>query len=65
MLVLDEATSALDAATEAAVVDALDRLAGTRTILMIAHRPSALCHADVVHVLDESRLVRSDRPAAA
>ncbi len=38
VIVFDEATSALDQETEAAVMTAIDRLAGTRTILMIAHR---------------------------
>ena len=65
VLVLDEATSALDAETEAAVVAALDALAATRTVVMIAHRPAALARADVIHVLKDGRLARSVRPEAA
>ncbi|MGI9490914.1 MAG: ABC transporter ATP-binding protein, partial [Geminicoccaceae bacterium] len=42
VLVFDEATSALDSDTEAAVMDAINELAGTRTILMIAHRLTTL-----------------------
>jgi ATP-binding cassette subfamily C protein len=42
MLVFDEATSALDNDTEAAVMEAINELAGTRTILMIAHRLTTL-----------------------
>ncbi|MGP9650834.1 ABC transporter ATP-binding protein/permease [Glutamicibacter sp. AOP38-B1-38] len=45
LLVLDEVTSALDAATEAEVMDAVAEFAGKRTLLLIAHRPSALRHA--------------------
>ncbi|MBA0052880.1 thiol reductant ABC exporter subunit CydD [Streptomyces sp. AJS327] len=48
LLVLDEATAALDGATEAAVVDAVRRLAAGRTVLLVAHRPALLGIADRV-----------------
>ncbi|OYQ37178.1 hypothetical protein CHU95_02185 [Niveispirillum lacus] len=57
LLVLDEATSALDAETERAVAEALDRLKGRTTLLVVAHRPSTVQGADHVLVLDEGRLV--------
>ncbi len=59
VIVFDEATSALDAETETAVMAALGALAGTRTIIMIAHRLTSLRHAHTVHVLDAGRLVAS------
>ncbi|RVU15653.1 ABC transporter ATP-binding protein [Methylobacterium oryzihabitans] len=59
VIVFDEATSALDQETEAAVMTAIDRLAGTRTILMIAHRLASLHRADIVHVLEGGRVVAS------
>lgn len=46
ILVLDEPTSQVDLAGEAAFLDALDRLARGRTVLMIAHRPGAILSAD-------------------
>jgi ATP-binding cassette, subfamily B, bacterial PglK len=46
VLVFDEATSALDHDTEAAVMEALTELAGTRSILMIAHRLTTLRGCD-------------------
>jgi ABC-type multidrug transport system fused ATPase/permease subunit len=46
VLLFDEATSALDHDTEAAVMEALTELAGTRTILMIAHRLTTLRGCD-------------------
>ncbi|GAA2013058.1 ABC transporter ATP-binding protein [Brevibacterium samyangense] len=48
VLVLDEPTSQVDLAGEAALLEALDRLAAHRTVLMIAHRPNAILAADRV-----------------
>lgn len=59
VIVFDEATSALDHETEQAVMTAIDELAGTRTIIMIAHRLTTLRRADVVHLLDEGRVIAS------
>lgn len=47
ILLLDEPTSALDLATEAAIVDAMERLMAGRTVFMIAHRPTTLSRCDV------------------
>ena len=55
MLVLDEATSALDNLTQAAVVDALERLRITR--IVVAHRLSTIRHADRIIVMDGGRVV--------
>ena len=57
VLVLDEATSHLDALSEAAVRQAIERLARDRTTLVIAHRLSTVRDADTIAVLDEGRLV--------
>jgi ATP-binding cassette, subfamily B, bacterial len=57
VLVLDEATSHLDALSEAAVRQALERLARDRTTLVIAHRLSTIRDADAIVVLDEGRVV--------
>ena len=59
ILLLDEATSALDARAEAAVTEALDRLMRGRTTIVIAHRLSTVRGADVIHVMDEGRVVQS------
>ncbi|WP_030188999.1 thiol reductant ABC exporter subunit CydD [Streptomyces violaceorubidus] len=55
VLLLDEPTAALDGATEAAVVDAVRRLAKGRTVLLVVHRPALLEVAD--------RVVRLEAPA--
>jgi ATP-binding cassette, subfamily B, bacterial PglK len=46
MLILDEATSALDVATEAKLLDALRSLVGKLTIVVAAHRLSAVAQCD-------------------
>ena len=48
VLVLDEATSALDNETESAVMEAIDNLQGTKTILIIAHRLTTIRNADMI-----------------
>ncbi|MFG2293166.1 thiol reductant ABC exporter subunit CydD [Streptomyces sp. NPDC048603] len=54
VLLLDEPTAALDGDTEAAVVDAVRRLAEGRTVLLVVHRPALLAVADrVVEVRPE------------
>lgn len=51
ILLMDEATSALDNESERLVNDALRRLHGRQTILMIAHRSSTIQMADrIVHM---------------
>ncbi len=57
ILILDEATSALDSAAEAAVKEVLNRIRGEKTILVIAHRFSALVDADLIVVLSRGRVV--------
>lgn len=59
LLILDEATSALDGSTEAAVMDAIDRLAGQKTIIMIAHRLATVKNCDCVYLLAGGRLIGS------
>ena len=56
VLVMDEATSALDNQTERHIVDALDNIRGSRTMIMIAHRLSTVQNCDTLYYLDEGRL---------
>jgi len=59
LLVLDEATSALDAETEATISKSLALLKGHTTLIVVAHRLSTVQRADVIHVLDEGRIIAS------
>jgi ATP-binding cassette, subfamily B, bacterial PglK len=59
ILVLDEATSALDNETERLVSEAIKSLAGTKTLIIIAHRLSTVEHCDRVYLLERGRLIKS------
>lgn len=48
VLLMDEATSALDAQTEAAMNAAVRNLSGSKTIVVIAHRPASLASCQQV-----------------
>ena len=56
ILVLDEATSALDSRTEQAIQETLERIAQSRTTIIIAHRLSTVVGADRIAVLDDGRV---------
>jgi ATP-binding cassette, subfamily B, bacterial len=53
ILVLDEPTSALDVATEALVMEGIERLTRGRTTFVIAHRLSTVRSADLILVLSD------------
>ncbi|MEG5038482.1 MULTISPECIES: ABC transporter ATP-binding protein [unclassified Microcoleus] len=66
ILILDEPTSSIDTKTEAAIMEAMERLMNNRTTFMIAHRLSTLESCDKLLVLENGRLltVTSDVSAA-
>ena len=65
ILLLDEATSKLDSASEATVQIALNwAMRGRMTTVAIAHRISSIIHADIIHVMDQGRIVESGSHAA-
>ena len=59
ILILDEAASALDAESERLVQEAIEKLMGGRTILVVAHRISTIRRADRVYVLEGGKIVES------
>ncbi|MFC5636805.1 ABC transporter ATP-binding protein [Streptomyces bullii] len=63
ILIVDEPTAALDARAELEVFDRIRALAdGGQTVVLITHRLASVRHADLVHVLDQGRLVESGTP---
>ena len=59
LIVLDEATSALDAEAEASISESIRKIGSDTTVIVIAHRLSTVQKADVVHVIDNGKLVAS------
>lgn len=57
ILILDEPTSGLDAASEHAVIEALDRLMEGKTSVVVAHHLGTVRHADIIFVVKDSELV--------
>jgi subfamily B ATP-binding cassette protein MsbA len=57
VLILDEATSALDTESETEVQIALERLMGSKTAFVIAHRLSTVRKADLILVLEKGAIV--------
>jgi ATP-binding cassette, subfamily B, bacterial PglK len=59
VLVMDEATSALDNVTESYVINAMERLKGERTIIMIAHRLTTVKKCDHLYFMQEGQITDS------
>jgi ATP-binding cassette subfamily C protein len=59
VLILDEATSSLDSENEKRIYDAIQKLHGSITIVLITHRLSTVRDADQIYVLDRGRVVAS------
>ena len=57
ILILDEPTSSIDVKTEAALLEAMERLVRSRTTFIITHRLSALKHCDMVVRIEKGRLI--------
>ncbi len=59
LLILDEATSSLDFDNEKRILDAIEQLKGRATILLIAHRVSAIQRAEMIYVIEDGRVAES------
>jgi ABC-type multidrug transport system fused ATPase/permease subunit len=59
VLILDEATSALDGLTEQELMATILRLRGRYTIILIAHRLSAVRACDVIFEIDRGKVTAS------
>jgi len=59
LLILDEATSSLDLENEKRILDAIERLKGRATVLLIAHRISAIQRAEMIYLIENGRVAES------
>jgi len=57
ILLMDEPTSSMDAQSEVAFLRQLKEAAGTRTLVMVTHRPAVLELVERVIVVDQGRVV--------
>jgi ATP-binding cassette, subfamily C, bacterial CydD len=60
LVILDEPTADLDRVSADVVAEAVERLRAGRTVLLIAHRPEIVEHADRVVVLGGGTVVREE-----
>jgi ABC-type multidrug transport system fused ATPase/permease subunit len=56
VLIFDEATSALDNVTEREVMEAVNNLSHSKTIIMIAHRLSTVRNCDEIFLMEKGRI---------
>lgn len=57
VLIMDEATSALDIITKKYVIQAIDRLKGSLTIIMIAHRLTTVINCDRLYLMEDGKII--------
>lgn len=61
ILVLDEATSALDTETETAVMESIDSLHGSKTMIIVAHRLTTIRNCDAIYEIQNGVAVLKDK----
>ncbi len=57
ILIMDEATSALDNITEKYIVQEMEALKGSRTIIIIAHRLTTVMNCDTIYFMDKGGII--------
>ena len=57
VLIMDEATAALDNDTEKAIMDSINRLHGSKTLIIIAHRLQTIEKCDAVYRIEDGKAV--------
>jgi ATP-binding cassette, subfamily B, bacterial len=65
ILILDEPTSSVDTQTEAAIMEAMERLMSGRTTFMIAHRLATLANCDARLEVEDGRVVNFEQQRTA
>ncbi len=59
LLILDEATSSLDIDNEKRILDAIEQVKGRTTVLLIAHRISAIQRADMIYLIENGSVAEA------
>ena len=58
VLLFDEATSALDNKTEKEIMQSINKLKGSKTMIIIAHRLTTIEDCDVVYKVEKGRIIK-------
>lgn len=56
--ILDEATANVDPENEKELMEAISELTREKTVIMIAHRPKTVRHADQIIVVDKGQVIQ-------
>ena len=56
ILIMDEATSALDNDTEKAIMEAIDSLQGSITMIIVAHRLTTIKNCDIIYEVSNGKI---------
>jgi ATP-binding cassette subfamily B protein len=59
IILFDESTSALDNESQEYIKRTIDKLVKNHTVIIIAHRLSTIMDADVIHLIDEGKVIAS------
>lgn len=59
ILVFDEATSALDTETETAIMEAIDKFHGRKTLIIIAHRLRTIENCDLIFRVENGKITET------
>ncbi len=59
IILFDEATSALDNESQEYIKQTIDNLILNHTVIIVAHRLSTIMDADIIHIIDNGKLVSS------
>lgn len=61
IIIFDEATSALDTESERLIQQSIQEMAGTMTMVIVAHRLSTIKHCDYIYVLSKGQIIEEGR----
>lgn len=61
ILVLDEATSALDNETESAVMESIETLQGSKTLIIVAHRLTTIKNCDRIYEIADGLVIEKNK----
>lgn len=59
IILFDEATSALDNESQEKIIDVINEISKDHTIITIAHRLSTIIDSDIIHVMEDGKIVES------